>query len=127
MTWKIANPNEDTLQEVNSLKQLLSILELYNHNFSNSPQLIEIISPTNKTLVIGIGGELSYLNYMDENAWPAFSSIGDLNMSGFLEFTMNGDYTEIPSIYGIPYKNAIKAVEEFYNDTKPVCIKWEEN
>jgi Immunity protein Imm1 len=95
---------------------------------NESPKILELVAPDRTTLAIGVGGDLSFLNYVEKEGWPAYSSIGDSGKSGFLEFTMNGYYTEVPAKYGVPFAVVLEAACQFFKTiNKPQFLEWEEN
>jgi hypothetical protein len=126
MSWKLSNGSE--LIDIESPFEIDNAIRQLDERFKNEPQLIELISPNGGTLVIGVGGKNSYLNYVEPDGWPAYSSVGSIQKEGLLTFTMNEYHTEIPARYGISFNEALTAAIEFFKTMKmPECIIWEEN
>ena len=113
--WKI-EWDEET-HEVASIAELDELLDQLSERFSSEdPRLVGVQrSETRDCLTIGIGRDISVLNFMNGTFDPPYvSSVStDSNANGLLVFRYGGDWTEIPAKHCVPIDVAREAMRHF--------------
>jgi len=107
--WKDNEPHE--VSNVEELNRMLD--EVATDYDETNPVLVQVRSPTGEVLMIGIGCQLSVLDYIPAGGWPAQHSVGDPT-EDTIPYRMGSYDSVMPKAYAIPHKLAREAVEYFY-------------
>ena len=114
MSWKlrIDQTREETL--TSSAQVRARLLELSRESES-APTIVQLISPRKATLSIGLGYEMSVLNFVPTNGWPACTSVGDESAEGLLQYRVWDEVTELQAKHGVTLPDAVDAAVYYFN------------
>jgi hypothetical protein len=91
------------------------------------PSIAVVVSPSGKNISLGLGRELTVVEYQASADPPYYASIGDEAARGLVTFDYGGEETEIERRHLVPIKAARRAIAEFLkSDERPGNLKWEE-
>lgn len=118
--------NERPVKTRGELQEILDSLHL---QFSTAPEpvLAEIEGPTGDSLAIGLGRELSVLNFISASREPPyFTSVGSQAPTGEVAvFRFGDEWTEIPAEHLIPVDVAREAAYLFFETlSRPDSVEW---
>jgi hypothetical protein len=92
------------------------------------PHAVVLISPTGKTLVVGVGRKRSVLLFQASSDPPYFHSVGDRLRRGAILFDYADQETEFAQAAAVPIEAAFRAAAEFFaTDERPESLEWEED
>lgn len=121
---------DDAERPINSINELEALLDdIHGEAIRRRPCLASIeLSPTGASLSIGLGREVSILNYVSGTGNPPyFSSSGGLSADEAVHFYFMGDWSEYPLRNTIPVEVARRAVRYFYQTGQlDPAVTWEE-
>ncbi len=80
--------------------------------------MVTLNAPDGSCLVIGLGRELSVLNYIAPGGWPAQHVVGDEANEGLIDYMCFGQFSEMPARYAVPLEDAIDAAVEYFSSGK---------
>jgi hypothetical protein len=121
--------DRDKAERVNSIGDLERKLDRLSAEYGGDRAIIaHLISPKGETLSVGLGKELSVLNYAAPEGWPAMTSRGDRTGSETIIFGVSGEVTELPIQCAIPFDLARRAACDFFVSGKlPEYVQWEDD
>lgn len=125
VTW---TNNEVQLMSIQELNDLLDALETQFNVLE--PTLVAVeLDRDGSSLAIGLGGDLSVLNYIDGSGNPPyFTSVGREQAEETLSFQFMGELSEFPMRNAIGVSKARRAMTEFVKTgSLPSCIEWEQD
>ena len=130
MTWWLSDGRE-RCEEITSSSQLTEKLGF--HNFGSlANTIIGLDNSRGHSVLIGLGGDVAYLNYRPNgNDPPYFSSVNPAAGDGddrVVAFEFGGSESEIPLKYCIPFSAALQAMREYFETQQmPQNIRWEQD
>ncbi len=126
--WLIEDGSK-TLFEITTIEELEKSLYKIKNELKDKNIIIILVHPEGHLMYIGISKSYGYLNYHDGSEEPPYySSIGDEDAEGELNFYLNGFLSEIPLKNCIPFELLVNAINEYFKTSElPNIIKWEED
>jgi hypothetical protein len=128
--WKV-QWSADGQREISSLSELDSLLDELHAKYQGDRAIIVTIEAPGDggTLAIGVGRELSVLNYVPASGNPPYlSSVGDLTGDETIIFHFMGQWSEFPIRHAISFESAREAVRYFFKTQRlPDSIIWEKD
>jgi len=122
--WSI-HYGTDGRESIQSADGLLSILDGLSRR--RPPLAVSLISPSAKTLVLGVGRKDSVVLFQASDDPPYFQSIGDRHCRGVILFDYGDQQTEFAQGAAVAYPAALRAAVEFFStEERPTCLDWEE-
>lgn len=120
------NNQEAPLHSLQAVEELLDQLEL--EFIASKPTLVTVELEDGDSLSIGLGKELSVLNFVAANNDPPyFTSAGNLQLDGVISFCYEGELSEFPLKHAVTNEAARAAITHFCLTGKLTsAIKWEE-
>jgi hypothetical protein len=124
MSWTLDNEVERF--EIVDADQLRQHLLLLHEHARERPEIVTLNAPDGSCLAIGLGRNLSVMNYIAPGGWPARHVVGHQETDGLLQYRCFGQHSEIPSRNAVPIDNAIDAaVELFSSGQLTEHLRWE--
>lgn len=124
MNWTL-DTEQDRLEVTNSAQLRQRLREL--HDLARQkPVIATLNAPDGSCLTIGLGRDLSALNYIAAGGWPAQHVVGNEAAEGFVDYMCFGSYSEIPAKYAVSIATAIDAAVDYFTSGKPTeKLRWE--
>jgi len=113
--------------ELTSPEQVEDMLDRLTAKATDRPMIAVVLSPSGKSLSLGLGRNLSVVEYQMTADPPYFASVGNPSAHGLLTYEYSGEETEFEMRHAVPIEAARRAVAEFLkSDERPVSLNWEE-
>ena len=123
--WTITESGE--VRHVTTVTELEAALDAIHERVRNQPCLATIRSPAGDELLIGLGGDLSVLQFTHDDDPPYWVTVGDPEAEGLTAFVFEGEETEILRRHLVPAEDARKAAMVFLESgVMPKSVRWEE-
>ncbi len=91
------------------------------------PLIVVVVSPSGKNISLGLGRELTVVEFQASADPPYYASVRDEAARGLTTFEYDGEETEIEQRHLVPIDAARRAVTEFVkSNARPVGLRWEE-
>ncbi len=124
MSWTL--DNEENRFEIPNAEKLRQYLHEFHQHAQQKPVIVTLNAPDKSCLAIGLGRDLSVLNYIAPGGWPALHVVGDEANDGVIDYMCFGQFSQIPARNTIPIDRAIEAAVEFFNSGKLAeALQWE--
>lgn len=124
ITWNSNSRRAESLQDVEQ------VLDTIHAASKEDPILVTVeIEESGDSLAIGLGADLSVLNYVAGTRNPPyFTSKGSQDGDRVLSYRFGGDVSEFPVRNGIPVALARKAAKHFCQTGERIAeVHWEED
>lgn len=114
---------------VSSVEDLDRLLDRLTRDAKNTePFIVELVADDGSTLSIGLGRELSVVNYVSASLDPPYlQSVGDGDNQEDLVFYYRSDWSEFALDSAVPAARAKAALRRFFETAElPDNIDWKE-
>lgn len=119
----------EVIMPINNLRDLDRALDdLAAKALKGGPLIVEMISPLEDRLLIGIVQSSAFLSFEQASGNPPYMiTVGSAEKSGTVKFDFEGELTEIPRRYCIPLNSARQAIREYFQTGElSKALDWEE-
>ena len=120
--------NENDRAEISGVGDLDLLLERLDREAVQHPIVVELIDPAGAALSVGLGREITVLNYVGPTQDPPyFQSVGDAGSEPVV-FFYRGEWSEYPPDAAIPKPAGLRALREFFDGAGelPRSVRWAE-
>jgi hypothetical protein len=115
------------MTEAASPEQVELVLDRLTVDAEGHPFIAVVVSSSGKNISLGLGRELTVVEYQASADPPYYASVGDEAARGVTTFKFDGEETEIEQRHLVPIEAARRAVAEFVrSDARPIGLRWEE-
>ena len=123
--WTITESDE--VRHVTTVTELEAALDAIHERARKHPCLATIRSPAGDELLIGLGSDLSVLQFTHDDNPPYWVTVGDPEAEGSTAFVIDREETEILRRHLIPAEDARHAALGFLEaGAIPRSVRWEE-
>ena len=123
--WTVTESGE--VRHVTTVTELEAALDAIQERATDQHCLATIRSPAGDELLIGLGGDLSVLQFTHDDELPYWVTVGDPEAEGITAFVFEREETEILRRHLVPVDDARHAAVVFFEfAVMPTSVRWEE-
>ena len=127
--WTLAWGDDHRPRVVKDAAHLLELLAEASREAATSHTMVELVSPSGTSCVVGLGRPSSVVTFQESFARPPwYISRGAGTTDRPLVFFYNGHWTEFEAEAAVEVDAALLALREFYETgRRPSAVVWEES